>query len=193
MDVLGAEANLGASNSTCKNEMVVGDAQFRSSVMSDLTLPKFSDCKRQHIVNFLAELDSYFQMKDVPAEMRLPIAMKSITDEYTQQWVVTIYKELRSYDHLQQAITELLWSPQIQSQVRCSIYQDGLNKSGEEILSAHFLRYAMMAANLTPKMFELEIIFFKHPLLFYRQCYMRWTIHRVRFKTYCYLAFTEKK
>jgi hypothetical protein len=101
--------------------VVVGDEHFRGSVMSDLTLLKFSDCKRQHIVNFL-ELDSYFQLKDVPAEMRLPIAMKSITDEYTQQWVVTIYKVLRSYDHFKQAITELLWSPQIQSQVRCSIY-----------------------------------------------------------------------
>jgi hypothetical protein len=42
--------------------------------------------------------------------------------------------------------------------VRCSIYQDRLNKSGNESLSAHFLRYAMMAANLTPKMSELEII-----------------------------------
>jgi len=94
--------------------VVVGDAHFCSSVMSDLNLPKFSDCKRQHIVNFLQELDSYFQLKDVPAGMRFSIAMKSITDEYTQQWVVTIYKEFRNYDHFKQAITELLWSPQIQ-------------------------------------------------------------------------------
>jgi hypothetical protein len=153
----GAETNLGTSKFTCKNDVVVGDAHFRSSVVSDLTLPKFSDCKRQHIVNFLEELDSYFQLKDAPAEMRLPIAMKSITGEYTQQWVVTINKELRSYDHFQQAITELLWRPQIQSQVRCSISQDRFNKSGDESLSAHFLQYTMMAANLTPKMSELEI------------------------------------
>jgi len=97
----------------------------------------------------LEELDSYFQLKDVPAEMRWPFAMKSITDYYTQQWVVTIYKELRSYDHFKQVITELLWSPENQSQVRCSIYQDRFNKSGDESLSAHFLRYATMAANLT--------------------------------------------
>jgi len=79
-------------------------------------------------------------MKDVPAEMRVPTAMRSITDEYAQQWVVTIYKELRSYDHFKQAITQLLWSPQIQSQVRCSIYQDRFNKNGDKSLSAHFLR-----------------------------------------------------
>ena len=75
-----AETNLGASEFTCKNDVVVGDAHFRRSLMSDLILPKFSDCKRQHIVNFLEELDSYFQLEDVPAEMRWPFAMKSITD-----------------------------------------------------------------------------------------------------------------
>jgi hypothetical protein len=154
-----AETNLGATEFTCKNDVVIGDAHFRSSVMSVLTLPKFSDSKKQHIVNFLEEIDSYFQLKYVPAEMGLPIAMKPITDEYTQQWLVTIYKDLRSYDHFKQAVTEMLWSPQIQSQVRCLIYQDRFNKSGDESMSAHFfLRYAMIAANLTPKISALEII-----------------------------------
>jgi hypothetical protein len=118
---------------------------YITAVQSDLTLPKFSDCKRQHIVHFLEELYSYFELKNIPAEMKLPNAIKSITDEYTQQWAVTIFKELRNYDHFKQAVTELLWSPQIQSQVRCSTYQDKFNKSGGENLSAHFLRYAMMA------------------------------------------------
>jgi hypothetical protein len=39
--------------------------------------------------------------------MELQIAMKSITDEYTQQWVITIYKELRNYDNVKQAVN--LW------------------------------------------------------------------------------------
>jgi len=54
-----AETNLSTSEFACKNDVVIGDAHFRSSVMSDLTLPKFSDCKRQHIVNFLEELDIF--------------------------------------------------------------------------------------------------------------------------------------
>jgi hypothetical protein len=56
-----------------------------------------------------------------------------------------------------QAITELLWSPQIHSQVRCSIYQDIFNRNGDHSLHS-FLRYATMAANLTLKMSELEIM-----------------------------------
>jgi hypothetical protein len=126
--------------------------------MGDLTLPKFSDCQSQHIVSFLEELDSYFQLKIVPMEMKLPLAIKTITDEYVRQWVTTMHREFKDYDHFKQAITELLWSPQIQSQVRCSLYQDKFNRNGDNSLSAHFLRYATMAANLTPKMSELEVI-----------------------------------
>jgi hypothetical protein len=33
--------------------------------------------------------------------------MKSITDEYTQQWVITIYRELGNYNNVKQAIN--LW------------------------------------------------------------------------------------
>jgi hypothetical protein len=51
--------------------------------MRHLTLPKFNDCKKRHIVDFLEV--SYFQLKNVPEEMKSPIAIKSITDEYTQQ------------------------------------------------------------------------------------------------------------
>jgi hypothetical protein len=151
-------ANKGVSELSHVNDLVPGFGHFHSSVTSDLALLKFNDCKKQNIVNFLEELDSYFQLKNVPAEIKLPIAMKAITEEYTQQWVTTIYKELRNYEQIKQAITELLWSPKIQSQVRCSIYQDRFNKSGGECLSAHFLRYAMMTANLTRKMSELEVI-----------------------------------
>lgn len=44
-----------------------------------------------------------------------------------QQWDVTICTELTKCDNLKQAITELLCSPQIQSQVRCSIYLSAAN------------------------------------------------------------------
>jgi hypothetical protein len=106
----------------------------------------------------LEELDSYFQLKAVPVEMKLPLAIKSITDDYVRQWVTTIHKEIKDYEYFKQAIIELLWSPQVQSQVRCSIYKDKFDSNGEDSLSAHFLRYATMAANLTPRMSELEVI-----------------------------------
>ena len=141
-----------------KINTLTGGVKYHGPAMGDLTLPKFSDCQSQHIVNFLEELDSYFQLKAVPVEMKLPLAMKSVTDEYVRQWVTTMYREIKDYDHFKQAIIELLWSPQVQSQVRCSIYQDKFKGNGDDSLSVHFLRYASIAANLTPKMSDLEVI-----------------------------------
>jgi hypothetical protein len=123
--------------------------------MRYLTLPKFNNCKRQHIFHFLEELDSYFQLKGIPAEMKLPKAIKSITDEYTQQWAVTIFKELRNYDHFKRAVTELLLSPQIQTQVRHT--KTNSVTVEKRVCMRIFLRYAMMAAKYTPKMSELDI------------------------------------
>jgi hypothetical protein len=67
--------------------------------------------------------------------MKLPIAMKYISEKYSQQWVAIIYKKkMTNYVHFKQAITEYLWSPHIQSVVRCWIYQDRFSKNGGEIL-----------------------------------------------------------
>jgi hypothetical protein len=59
------EAHRGVSELSHVNDLVPGFGHFHSSVTSDLALPKFNDCKKQNIVNFLEELDSYFQLKNV--------------------------------------------------------------------------------------------------------------------------------
>jgi len=56
--------------------------------------------------------------------MKLQIVMKSITDQCTQQWVITIYKELRNYNNIKQAIN--LWikkkktTPQFRQRKKCN-------------------------------------------------------------------------
>jgi hypothetical protein len=67
--------------------------------MSDFTLPKFKDYVKRNIVSFLESSDSYVQLKFVPAEMKLPKAMTPVTEEYTQQRVTAVYKELRNCQH----------------------------------------------------------------------------------------------
>jgi hypothetical protein len=81
----------------------------------------------------LESSDGYVQLKIVPAEMKLPREMTPVTEEYTQKRVTAVCKELRNCQHFKQAITEFLWSPQIQSQARCSMYQDRWNKGREKI------------------------------------------------------------
>jgi len=47
----------------CEDDVMVGDVHCSSSAVSDWTLRKLNDCKRQHIVNSLEELDSYCQLR----------------------------------------------------------------------------------------------------------------------------------
>ena len=58
LDVFGLRQTWLRVNLLIKIGVVLGDSQLRTSVMSGLTLPEFNDCKRQHIVDFLEELDS---------------------------------------------------------------------------------------------------------------------------------------
>jgi hypothetical protein len=90
--------------------------------------------------------------------LKLPLAMKAITDGYTRQWFAAIYKDLTIYQHFKRAITELLWSPQMQSRTRCALYQDKYDKSRDESMSSHFLKYCVMAEHLSPRMTESELI-----------------------------------
>jgi hypothetical protein len=53
------QANIGASRKFSKSDVLVGSVQHHSSVMGDLNLPKFSDCKSQHTVKFLGEFDRF--------------------------------------------------------------------------------------------------------------------------------------
>jgi hypothetical protein len=132
--------------------------QCHGNVLNDLILPKFADCHKQNVVHFLAELDAYFNLKNVPEPLRLPLAMKAVTDGYAKQWFTAIYKDLVSYEHFKRAITELLWNPQIQSRTRCALYQDRFDKGKDESMSAHFLRYSVITANLSPRLSELDLI-----------------------------------
>jgi hypothetical protein len=65
----------------------------------------------------------------------LSIAVKAVADNYAKQWFTAVHKDLVSYDHFKKSITELLWNPQIQSQVRISLYQDKFDKSKNETMS----------------------------------------------------------
>jgi hypothetical protein len=69
-----------------------------------------------------------------------------------------VYQDLTSYDQFKRAFTELLWSPQIQSQVRSQFHQDRFDRNSNASMSSHFLKYSVLAANLSPKLSELDLI-----------------------------------
>jgi hypothetical protein len=67
--------------------------QCPSSILNGIVLPKFHDCHK------LAELEDYHRLKRVPETLKLPIAMKAISDSYSKQLFTAVYQDLTSYDH----------------------------------------------------------------------------------------------
>jgi hypothetical protein len=116
--------------------------------LNELVLPIYSYISKQNTVHFLTELDNYFSLKCISDSITLSITTKAITNN----------RHVTGYEQFRQAIRELLWSPQVHSQVCCSIYQDQYDKGIDKSMSAHFLRHAVLIMNLTPKLSELDMI-----------------------------------
>jgi predicted amino acid-binding ACT domain protein len=135
-----------------------GTMQVQNYIVSDVTLPKFSNSSEENPIKFLSEMDGYFSLKSVPDALKLPIAFRAIRDSYVQQWVESVRADLSTYQEFKDALIGLLWGPSVQSQVRNSIYLDKFSKNSGESLSSHFLKYSGKAAYLTPKISDFDLV-----------------------------------
>jgi hypothetical protein len=147
----------------CNNHVNVkvagqGTLQLMHDVSKDICLLKFADHRNQNVVQFLADLESYFHLRSVPEPFKLILAKSAVHDSYTSQWINTVYKELNSYEQFKKAITEFVWGPQAQARWRCALYQGTYDRNADRSMTAHFLRYSAVASNLTPKLNEWEIV-----------------------------------
>jgi hypothetical protein len=106
----------------------------------------------------LKQLDEYFTLRGVGKQMQLAVALRSITDASAKSWVSAIAHNLQFYDQFKVTFVRAFWSPVVQSNVRKSIYQDKYNKQDGLSLSAHFLKYSVVASYLQPKMMDSELI-----------------------------------
>lgn len=128
------------------------------SSLNELTLPIYSDHTAQVIGNFLKDLEIYFDLKGVPENLKLPLAARAVQDPFTKAWLSAEYYKLGSFEKFKTQVTQLLWNDQRQSNIRCKIFQDKYEGSGEETLAAHYVKYVNLAANLHPPLSEYDLI-----------------------------------
>jgi gas vesicle protein len=126
--------------------------------LTELSLPCFDDSSKVNAMFHLKGLDEYFILKGVPKRMQLAIALRSITDPTAKSWVAAVSHTLADYDQFKSAFAKVYWNQVAQSNVRRSIYQDKYNKQSGLSFSGHFLRYAVLASYLQPKMADVELI-----------------------------------
>jgi len=137
---------------------VVSDGFTNNPSINELTLPNLHDSSNQIVLHFLRDLDEYYKIKNIPEALRLPLAMRAITDPIAKSWFSTVYDELVDYEHFKRLFTKFLWNAPTQSRIRCSIYQDKFNRQEGEAMTSHYLRYANLAANLQPPMTEEDLV-----------------------------------
>jgi hypothetical protein len=123
---------------------------------SELTLPTFSKSHKQNALLFLREIDGYFKERRVPKSLNLPLALRSVTDEFAKEWLLAIAHDLQSYEQFKQAFTKQFWNEHMMSKTRCAIYTEKYDRRMDEFMAAHFLKYAVQA-NVKVRLGNAEI------------------------------------
>jgi hypothetical protein len=70
--------------------------------LNELSIPVYKDSSKQAVTQFLRELDSYFQIKGTPENLRLPLAIQAIEDKFAQEWISAIRHKLQSSDEFRE-------------------------------------------------------------------------------------------
>jgi hypothetical protein len=128
-----------------------------SNALNEFNLPVFSDSASQMIGNFLKYLDSYFELKGVPEQLKLPLASRAIQDPFAKSWLNAEYSKLANYQQFKLEITQLLWNDLQQSAVRCKIFQGKFDERGNDTMAGHYLKYVNLAGSLSPPLSEIDL------------------------------------
>jgi hypothetical protein len=104
------------------NVNVTSELHKKSVGFCDLTLPTFSDSTKQALLHFIRVLHQYFNLKQTPDELRLPLVFRAIQEPSARQLLSSSFDKLKSYDEFKKAFTELLWNPSRQASIRSSTY-----------------------------------------------------------------------
>jgi hypothetical protein len=76
-----------------------GNIQWYGGILNDVSLPKLTDSSKQHVVEYLNNLRKYFELKAVPESMKLPLAIKSVTERYASQWITSVSEDIKDFNH----------------------------------------------------------------------------------------------
>jgi hypothetical protein len=140
------------------NVNVTSDLHAKSAEVCELTLPTFSDSTKQVPIHFIRDLDQYFNLRQTPDELRLPLVFRAIQEPFAKQWLCSSFDKLKGYDEFKKALTELVWNPSHQASIGSSIYLDRYNPNSGESYMDHYIRYANLASTLDPPMTEMDLL-----------------------------------
>jgi len=83
--------------------MWYSDVFANNSPVNELTLPNFYDSSNQIVLHFLRDLDEYYKIKKVPEDLKLPLAMRAVTDPIVVQRAIISGNIKTGSDYMQVA------------------------------------------------------------------------------------------
>ncbi|KDR13327.1 hypothetical protein L798_12952 [Zootermopsis nevadensis] len=134
-------------------------ADIQKLISVEIPLPTFVDATAQNALFHVKQLDEYFELKAIPPQFRLTIAVKSLTNESAKSWILATAGTFQNYEKFKSSFIRQFWSNESQSETRCRIYQEKFSRQSDKSMSDHFLKYAVLARHLQPPMEDQEIIF----------------------------------
>jgi hypothetical protein len=111
--------------STSVSESPNSGLNFRANIhnfaVSEIPLPTFVDVSAQNALFHVKQLDEYFELKSIPPQFRLTLAMKSLANESARSWILATAGTYQSYERFKSAFINQFWSDESQSATRCRI------------------------------------------------------------------------
>jgi hypothetical protein len=98
------------------------------------------------------------KLKAVPQQLRLAIALQSISDPLAVNWLSTISPSIVDYEQFKIAFKRHFWSASKQSIVKCSVYSGHYREDSNVSMSDYFLEQAVLSSYLEPRMSDMELI-----------------------------------
>jgi hypothetical protein len=131
---------------------------FQYPAAVELSLPTFENEGDQNSGLHLKLLREYFELKEIPLRLWLPLALRSFRGNSVRTWSVAITDTLTSYSEFENAFLGQFRDDITQNRVRCRLYQEKYDGSKGITIADRCLKFAALAKLLRPPMNETEIL-----------------------------------
>jgi hypothetical protein len=111
--------------------------------------------------NYRAHVESlmeYFRLKNVPPQLRLFTAMKSLKGLSVTTWSSAVSQTFKHFEEFKLRFLQKYWDVTYQSRVRVSIYQDRLQRDENVSYAHHFMQYLVKVKYLYHPIPEAEFL-----------------------------------
>jgi hypothetical protein len=90
--------------------------------------------------------------------LKLAVVSKSLTEEFANNWFMATKEHMSSYEEFKIKFLDQFWSKELQPYTRAQIYRCRYDKSTDDSMASHLMKYAVLGTSLQLPMSEREVI-----------------------------------